>query len=125
MSAGFTNFGIGACAILFGALAVRLRPGAVSAGVPRMRLRIAALLMVAWALVSGLAAHGGGRDPGAEILLSLAVISLWLWQLDAFARWQGQPRSIRHALQGAGVFAPVFTLGWMLIAARTDLVGPP
>lgn len=124
MSEGFTEIGIGLSALMFGVLAICLRPQAVP-GMPRMRLRVAALCMVAWAAAEVLTVRHGLFDRTVEVLLSLFVAGLWLWQLEAVARWQGQPRVLRMVLQGAGAVVLCAVLIWLLAAARTPWIPPP
>ena len=97
-----TSAGFLLCAAAFVALGVALRPGRFGRGVPRLRLRLAALgtglvaLVAAWAVQS--------REVlGEHVLIGgLSVVALWVWQLEALARYQGQPSAFRALLRWAG-----------------------
>lgn len=125
MSVWFTEFALGLCALGFMALAIALRPQVAASGMPRMRLRLAALFTMIWAVVTAIAFHRGTFDPAPAVLFSLAIVGLWVWQLDPFARWQGQPPLLRAALQGSGIIVVVVVLGWMVVSARTEWIPAP
>jgi len=125
MSLNFTDLGFGLCALAFAALAIALRPDAVASTVPRIPLRIAALFTVGWSLMAGLATHSSAPTPALGHLLSLSLVSVWIWQLEPHARWQGLQTRFRLALKYSGAVIVALTLGWMLLAARTGTVPPP
>lgn len=125
MSVNFTDFGFGLCAIGFAVLAVSLRPDSVAATVPRVPLRIASLFMVAWSVAASVSSRNGDPDPALSQLLSLSLVSVWIWQLEPYARSQGLPLRLRTALKFAGVGVLILTVGWMLAAARTGWLPPP
>jgi putative PEP-CTERM system histidine kinase len=104
MDLGVRELGFLLCALAFGALIVRLRPG-TNHGTPRIRLRIAALAMVGWSVAAWWIAGQGGSAPAWAQLLPIAVMGIWIWQLEPFASWQGQPRWLQVLLRYAGALA--------------------
>ncbi len=98
----------------FVALALYLRPSRFAVGAPRLRLRVAALGTAIWALLAWAAYAGQIVDTAVILLLELGLLSLWLWQLESFAEWQGQPLWFRLLLRwGAPV---VVAVGALLLA---------
>ncbi len=108
------------CAVCFTALGVVLRPSRFGRGVPRLRLRLAALgtgliaVVAAWAVET--------RDVlGEQVLIGgLAVVSLWVWQLESVARYQGQPATFRALLRWAGPACLLFALLMQIWPAGHD-----
>jgi putative PEP-CTERM system histidine kinase len=107
----------------FMALVISLRPGVVPAA-PRLRLRVAALITALWC---GLAAWVASR-PFAGIavtqLMSVALSTIWLWQLEPLARWQGHRLQFRRLITWLGpavialaVLAPAFDWRPSLVTA--------
>jgi hypothetical protein len=123
MSVNFTDIGFGLCACGFAALAVSLRPDSVATTVPRVPLRIASLFMVTWSVVAAIVAQR--HDPALAQLLSLSLVSVWIWQLEPHARSQGLPQLMRLALKISGASVLAVTVGWMLVAARTGWIDAP
>ncbi len=125
MSVGFTDFAFAFCGLAFIALAVSLRPGAMAMGLPRLRLRIAALFTVLWAVAGWAVVSNGLIDAALSRLLSYALVGVWIWQLAPYARAQGQPHLLLLGLEGAGALTLVIALGWMLAAARVPALPAP
>ncbi len=66
------------CALAFGALIVRLRPG-VDLGTPRIRLRLAALAMIGWSVVGWWITTRDNPLPSWVQLLPVGVMAVWVW----------------------------------------------
>lgn len=120
-----TDLGFAVCAATFAVLAVALRPGTVGTSAPRIPLRLAALATVVWTLVAWLAHRSGSFASTWAQLLSIALIGIWLWQLENLARWQGQPRWLGMLLRWSGLGATLVFGTWMVLAARSDTLDPP
>jgi putative PEP-CTERM system histidine kinase len=120
-----TDLGFAACAATFAVLAVALRPGTVASAAPRIPLRLAALATVVWTIVAWLADRSGSFASTWAQLLSIALIGIWLWQLENLARWQGQPRWLSQLLRWSGLIATPVLGMWMLLASRVDPLPPP
>lgn len=103
MAANFTAFSFLTCSLAFAGLALMLRPARFGRGVPRARLRVAALGTSIWAIATLWAASSGRLTGATAQLSSLAVMTLWLWQLQSIARWQEQPTWFTYALRWTGV----------------------
>ena len=112
------DLGFALCAFSFAALAVALRPGTVDTAAPRLRLRLASLATVLWAALAWWAVWSEAIDPLIAQLLSIALVSIWLWQLGGLASWQGQPAWLRRLLRWAGPFVVAAFIAWMLLAER-------
>jgi putative PEP-CTERM system histidine kinase len=107
----------------FTALVVSLRPGVVPAA-PRARLRVAALVTAGWC---GVAAWVASRPPPAIAvmqIMSVAISTIWLWQLEPLARWQGHRLLFRRMVTWMGpavlslaVLAPAFNWRPSLVTA--------
>lgn len=124
MSADFTEWSLGLGVVAYAALAIGVRSTAAGSG-PQLRLRVAALFMVVWALAAGVAARNGPDDPALAMLLSLGVVGIWNWQLAPSARNLGSPRWLVLCLNAGGLLLVAMALGWMLAAARTQSIPPP
>lgn len=124
MSANFTEWSLGLALAAFAALAIGVKLVGSGSG-PQLRLRVAALIMMAWALAAGLAERNAATDPALAMLLSLGVVVVWNWQLAPFARQIGAPGWLARCLSGAGLALFALALGWMLAAARSANVVPP
>ena len=111
------EIGFFVCALAFGALVVRLRPG-TSHGAPRTRLRLAALAMVAWSAAAWWMSRLDEPDPAWSQLLPICVTSVWLWQLESIAVWQGQPRWLQLLLRYAGVVTLAAVAAWIALTLR-------
>jgi putative PEP-CTERM system histidine kinase len=103
----------------FVALALYLRPSRLAVGAPRLRLRIAALGTAIWALLAW-AAVAGLLPPAAVLVLELLLLSIWLWQLESFAEWQGQPRWFRQMLRWGAPLTGVVSLLWLVAMPVPD-----
>lgn len=117
--------GLLAAAAAFLGLALTLRPGKVATDMPRMRLRVASLFTVCWH--AGAWANGGAVafDAGLDLLMSLSLAAVWVWQLETFARWRGMPRFMRLLLQWAGLGVFAISLGWLLLSTRAGWLPVP
>jgi putative PEP-CTERM system histidine kinase len=120
-----TDLGFAICAVTFAALAVALRPGTVGTSAPRVPLRIAALATVAWAIAAWLAERSDSFEPTWAQLLSIALIGVWLWQLENLARWQGQPRWLGRLLRRSGLVATALFGAWIAAAERSGSLDAP
>lgn len=125
MSGYFTDFGLALCAVGFAGLAVGLRPQSVALGPARVRLRWAAVWMVAWAIASAVLLRRSTFDPAISLLFSLSLIAVWTWQIAAFARWQGSAPALRLILEAGGWVMLGGALAWMLAATRSSEIPPP
>jgi len=104
MDLGVAELGFALCGLAFAALVVLLRPG-TKGGVPRIRLRVAAVAMVAWSAAAWWLTERSTLEQGWIELLPIVVVGIWLWQLEAISLWQGQPRALRLTLRYSGVVA--------------------
>ncbi len=90
------------CALVFGALAVALRPSRFGRGAPRLRLRIACIATMAWALAA-VGAVVQASVTGSFVLASgVLLLAVWTWQLEVLARATGQSRWLCRALALTG-----------------------
>lgn len=124
MSDNFTEWSLGLALAAFAALAVGVKLVGSGSG-PQLRVRVAALFMMVWALSAGLMERNSAADPALTLLLSLGVVVVWNWQLAAFTRQVGAPGWLVLCLSGAGPTLIAVALGWMLAAARSAAIGPP
>src|SRR5512139_710832 len=119
------DLGFAICALPFAVLAVALRPGTVGTAAPRIRLRLASLATVAWAVVAWWITGGVEADPILAQLLSIALVAVWLWQLESLANWQGLPAWLRQTLRWSGISGLAGLGIWVLLAYRVQVIPPP
>jgi putative PEP-CTERM system histidine kinase len=97
------------CALVFGALAVALRPSRFGRGAPRLRLRLACIATMLWALAA-LGAALQGSVTGSFVLASgVLLLAIWTWQLEVLA----------HAMGRSGWLCRVLNLAGPVIAAAS------
>jgi putative PEP-CTERM system histidine kinase len=124
MHVGLTDIGFAVCALAFAGFALWLRPGTVGTAVPRLRLRLAALGTVAWTGLGWWATRQGEINSSLAQVLSIALISIWVWQLEPLARWQGQSKWLQWALRWSGAAAFAVAIAWIQLASRGRLAAP-
>jgi putative PEP-CTERM system histidine kinase len=112
------------CALAFGALLVRLRPG-VGQGAPRLRLRMAALAMVGWSVAAWWIDREEHYSTAWAQLSPLFVMGVWTWQLEPIARWQGQPLWLQHLLRYSGALAALLMALGIAIESTAALLALP
>ena len=121
---GLTDTGFAISGVAFAALAIWLRPGTPGTAAPRIRLRLAALVTVIWTAVAWWLTRRGQVDTTLSPILSIALTTVWLLQLESLARWQGLSGWLLGALRWSGAAVFVLAIGWSLLAARGH-VPPP
>lgn len=119
MAASITAFSFLSCVLAYAGLALMLRPGHLGRGLPRTRLRIAALVTSVWALFAWWVTATGYSGAGAAQLSAVVLLSLWVWQLEPIARWLGQPRWFLGLLRRAGPGLSALTAVVMIVPAGT------
>lgn len=90
------------CALAYAGLALMLRPARFGRGAPRFRLRIAALITSIWAVGTWWAAQAHVLTVQLAHFFAIILLSVWVWQLEPLARWQGQPGWFQRVMRWAG-----------------------
>ncbi len=80
---------------------------------------------VAWAAVTWSVTRQGPVDAVPAQTLSIGLVSVWLWQLESLARWQGHQKWMLQALRWSGAGVLLATIGWNLLALRVHDFPPP
>lgn len=118
MPASFTALSFLSCALAYAGLALMLRPARFGRGAPRFRLRVASLITSMWAIGTWLAAGAGALTVQIAHLFAIVLLSLWIWQLETLARWQGRPGWFQRLLRWLGPAVSIITLVVILTSDR-------
>ena len=120
MPASFAALSFVSCALAYAGLALMLRPARFGRGAPRFRLRVAALATSVWALGTWWAADAGILTVQLAHFFGIVLLSVWIWQLEPLARWQGQPAWFQRVMRWLGPGAAAATLVLILIGPGSD-----
>lgn len=120
MPASFAALSFVSCALAYAGLALMLRPARFGRGAPRFRLRVAALATSVWAVGTWLAADASVLTVPLAHFFGIVLLSVWIWQLEPLARWQGQPPWFQRAMRWSGPGVSAATLVLILTGPGSD-----
>jgi putative PEP-CTERM system histidine kinase len=120
MPASFAALSFLSCALAYAGLALMLRPARFGRGAPRFRLRLAALMTSVWAVGTWLAAGAQLLTVPLAHLFAIMLLSLWVWQLEPLARWQGQPEWFQRVLRWSGAVISGATVALIASGGGSD-----
>ncbi len=118
MPQSFVALSFLSCALAYAGLALMLRPARFGRGAPRFRLRVASLITSVWALGTWWATANDLLTIALAHFFAIVLLSVWIWQLEPLARWQGQPAWFQHAMRWSGPVVSVVTLVLVASAGR-------
>jgi putative PEP-CTERM system histidine kinase len=110
MPASFAALSFLSCALAYAGLALMLRPARFGRGAPRFRLRVASLMTSGWAIGTWWAAGAQVLTVQLAHFFGIVLLSVWIWQLEPLARWQGQPAWFQRVMRWGGPAISAATL---------------